>query len=123
MGTMLWAYRGKGTPKVLFTDAVLMSPSLRKSNMASTFHYGYDAFQAENYSAALTAFNDVIREIPDSAEALHNRGLVLANLGKDNESVRDLVLATELYIERDNGTAIGLIRQQIETLKNRDEGE
>lgn len=121
MGSMLWAYKGKGSPKILFTDAVLMSPRLRKTTMASTFHQGYDAFQSGNYLEALTAFSDVIREIPNSAEALHNRGLVLANLGKDNESVQDLVLATEVYVERNNGTAIALIRKQIEAIKQRDE--
>ncbi|MGB3495805.1 MAG: hypothetical protein WBA57_23955 [Elainellaceae cyanobacterium] len=121
MGSMLWAYKGKGTPKILFTDAVLMSPQLRKTNVASTFHQGYDAFQAGNYPESLMAFSDVIREVPDSAEALHNRGLVLANLGKDNESVQDLVQAAEVYAARNNGTAIAIIRQQIEVIKQRDE--
>lgn len=121
MGSMLWAYRGKGSPQILFTDAVLMSPRLRKTDAASTFHQGYDAFQAGNYLEALMAFSEVIQNVPNSAEALHNRGLVLANLGKDNESVRDLVLATEVYAERNNGTAIALIRKQIKSIKHRDE--
>lgn len=120
MGSMLWAYRGKGSPKILFTDAVLMSPALRKTNMASTFHQGYDAFQAGNYMEALSAFTDVIQEVPNSAEALHNRGLVLANLGKDNESVQNLLKATEIYAERNNGTAIALIRNQMEQIRQRD---
>ncbi|MEM7771446.1 MAG: hypothetical protein AAGA75_05475 [Cyanobacteria bacterium P01_E01_bin.6] len=119
-GIMVWAYRGKGSQAVLFTDAVLMSPSLKKTDVASTFHQGYDAFQAGKYQLALESFTDVIQAKPHCPEAHHNRGLVLANLLRDNQAVKDLALAAELYAARDNGVAINLIREQLQTIKARD---
>ncbi|MEL6321978.1 MAG: hypothetical protein AAFQ57_15235, partial [Cyanobacteria bacterium J06626_14] len=64
-GIMIWAYRGSGSQDVLFTDAVLMSPALKKSKVASSFHQGYDAFQAGQYQLAIASFNEVIQAIPD----------------------------------------------------------
>ncbi|MEB3212248.1 MAG: tetratricopeptide repeat protein [Leptolyngbyaceae bacterium] len=119
-GVMIWAYLGKGSKVALFTDAVLMSPALKKSDVASIFHQGYDAFQSGDYQLALESFTEVIQARPESPEAHHNRGLVLANLLKDNQAVKDLTRAAELYAARDNGTAITIIRDQLQKLKDRD---
>lgn len=116
---MIWAYKGSGSQAVLFTDAVLMSPALKKTDVASTFHQGYDAFQAGNYPLALELFTEVIAAAPKCPEAYHNRGLILANVLKDNEAVKDLAIAADLYAARDNGTAIALIRNQLEKIKER----
>jgi Flp pilus assembly protein TadD len=116
---MFWAYRGKGSRTALFSDAVLMSPALKKTDVASTFHQGYDAFQAGAYALAVECFTDVIQSQPECPEAYHNRGLVLANLLKDNQAVNDLTRAAELYATRNNGTAITLIRTQLQQIKDR----
>ena len=119
IGIMVWAYKGSGSQAVLFVDAVLMSPALKKTDVASTFHQGYDAFQAGNYQSAFESFTEVIQAAPECPEAYHNRGLVLANLLKDNQAVKDLAIAANLYAERENGTAIGMIRNQLEQIKAR----
>ncbi len=119
VGVMVWAYQGSGSKAVLFTDAVLMSPDLRKQGAASMFHQGYDAFQVGKYQSALALFTEVIEMVPQCPEAYHNRGLILANLLKDNQAVKDLAQAAELYAERENGTAISIIRSQLEQIKTR----
>lgn len=119
VGIMVWAYKGSGSQAILFNDAVLMSPALRKTDVASTFHQGYDAFQAGNYLSALELFTEVIDAAPQCPEAYHNRGLILANLRKDNQAVKDLAQAADLYAARENGTAIALIRKQLEQMKAR----
>ena len=53
------------------------------------------------------------------AEAYHNRGLVFANLRSDDDAVINLISASELYQEQDNGVAIDMIKKHLEALKQR----
>ncbi|MEO9128183.1 MAG: hypothetical protein ABI262_26380 [Microcoleus sp.] len=122
IGTMTWAYFGKGSISVLFKEPILNSPDFPATDKgrkaAVYFQQGIEAYQSGNYRKAQDEFTSAIQEV-STAEAYHNRGLVFANLRSDGESVADLIRASELYQQQGNGNAIDTIKQNLGALKQR----
>lgn len=123
MGTMTWAYSGKGSISVLFKEPILNSPEFPATDSgrkaAVYFQQGIEAYQSGNYRKAQDNFTSALTQFSALAEAYHNRGLIFANLRSDGEAVADLLRASELYQEQGNGTAIDSIKQNLEALKQR----
>ena len=122
MGTMTWAYSGKGSISVLFKEPILNSPEFPDTDSgrkaAAYFQAGIEAYQSGNYRKAQDKFTSAIEQVA-TAEAYHNRGLIFANLRSDGEAVADLIRASELYQEQGNGSAIDTIKQNLAALKQR----
>ncbi len=123
LGTMTWAYVGKGSISVLFKEPILNFPDFPATDVGSKasiyFQQGIEAYQSGNYRKAKDKFSSALQLISTLAEVYHNRGLVLANLRSDGEAVADLIRASELYQQQGNGSAIDLVKQNLEALKQR----
>lgn len=123
LGTMTWAYFGKGSISVLFKEPILTSPEFPATDAGSKasvyFQQGIEAYQSGNYRKAKDKFSSAIQQMSTLAEAYHNRGLAFANLRSDDEAVANLIGASELYQQQGNGFAIDLIKQNLEALKQR----
>lgn len=123
MGTMTWAYSGKGSISVLFKEPILNSPEFPDTDSgrkaAAYFQSGIEAYQSGNYRKAQDKFTSSLAQISTLAEVYHNRGLIFANLRSDGEAVADLIRASELYQEQGNGSAIDTIKQNLAALKQR----
>jgi tetratricopeptide (TPR) repeat protein len=123
MGTMTWAYSGKGSISVLFKEPILNSPEFPDTDSgrkaAAYFQAGIEAYQSGNYRKAQDKFTSALAQISTLAEVYHNRGLIFANLRSDGEAVADLIRASELYQEQGNGSAIDTIKQNLAALKQR----
>ncbi|NJK66006.1 MAG: hypothetical protein HC789_00690 [Microcoleus sp. CSU_2_2] len=123
LGTMTWAYVGKGSIAVLFKEPILNSPEFPATDVGSKasvyFQQGIEAYQLGNYRQAKDKFSSALQLISTLAEAYHNRGLAVANLRSDDEAVADLIRASEFYQQQGNGEAIVLVKQNLEALKQR----
>ncbi|MBE9097637.1 hypothetical protein [Tychonema sp. LEGE 07203] len=123
LGTMTWAYFGKGSISVLFKEPIFNSPEFPATDSGSKasvdFQQGIEAYQSGNYRQAQDKFTSAIQQVSTLAEAYHNRGLVFANLRSDDEAVADLIRASELYQQQGNGSAIDTIKQNLTALKQR----
>jgi tetratricopeptide (TPR) repeat protein len=123
LGTMAWAYVGKGSISVLFKEPILNLPEFPATEAGSKasvyFQQGIEAYQLGNYRKAKDKFSSALQLISTLAEAYHNRALVFANLRSDDEAVADLIRASELYQQQGNGSAIALVKQNLEALKQR----
>lgn len=122
VGTMTWAYFGKGSISVLFKEPILNLPEFPAtdggSKAAVYFQQGIEAYQSENYRKAKDKFTSALEQVA-TAVAYHNRGLVFANLRSDGEAVADLIRASELYQQQGNVDAIDTIKQNLAALKQR----
>ncbi|MEG3861185.1 hypothetical protein [Microcoleus sp. herbarium12] len=122
LGTMTWAYSGKGSISVLFKEPILNSPSFPATDSgrkaAAYFQAGIEAYQSGNYRQAQDDFTSAIEQV-GTAEAYHNRGLIFANLRSDGEAVADLLRASELYQQQGNVRAIDTIKENLAGLKQR----
>ena len=122
MGTMTWAYSGKGSISVLFKEPILNSQDFPATDAGSKaavyFQQGIEAYQSGNYRKAQDKFTSAIQQV-STAEAYHNRGLIFANLRSDGEAVADLIRASELYQQQGNVQAIDTIKQNLAALKQR----
>ncbi len=123
LGTMTWAYVGKGSISVLFKEPILNFPEFPATDAGSKasiyFQQGIEAYQSGNYRKAKDKFSSALQLISTLAEVYHNRGLVFANLRSDGEAVADLIRASELYQQQGNGSALDLVKQNLEALKQR----
>ena len=122
VGTMTWAYFGKGSISVLFKEPILNLPEFPATDSGSKaavyFQQGIEAYQSGNYRKAKDKFTSTLEQVA-TAEAYHNRGLVFANLRSDGEAVADLIRASELYQQQGNESAIDTIKQNLAALKQR----
>ncbi|CBN56173.1 MULTISPECIES: tetratricopeptide repeat protein [Kamptonema] len=123
LGAMTWAYLGKGSISVLFQEPISSLPQLPATDAGSKagvyFQQGIDAYKLGNYRQAAEQFNQAIELVSTLAEAYHNRGLAFANLRSDDDAVTNLLKASELYQEQNQGEAIAIIKQNFEALKKR----
>ncbi len=123
IGTMIWAYFGKGSVSVLFKEPILSLPEFPDTDAGQKasvyFQQGIEAYQAGNYRQAKDKFTSALQLVSTLAEAYHNRGLAFANLRSDDDAVVNLISASELYQKQDNGVAIDSIKQNLESLKQR----
>jgi hypothetical protein len=117
VGTMTWAYFGKGSISVLFKEPILSLPEFPDTDAGKKasvyFQQGIEAYQSGNYRKAKDKFTSTLELVSTLAEGYHNRGLVFANLRSDGEAVADLIRASELYQQQGNGVAIDLIKQNV----------
>ncbi|MDY7008271.1 MAG: tetratricopeptide repeat protein [Cyanobacteriota bacterium] len=120
IGAMIYAYRGKGSISVLFTEFISTSSSI-PSEAEVNFKQGCEAFQKGNYQQAINEFTEALKNNSTIAEAYHNRGLAFANLRQDDESVENLLQAGELYIKQKNQDAMMILKKNLELLKARKE--
>ncbi|WP_373533813.1 hypothetical protein [Microcoleus sp.] len=122
IGTMTWAYFGKGSISVLFKEPILNSPEFPDTDAGSKaavyFQAGIEAYQLGNYRKAEDKFTSAIQQVA-TPEVYHNRGLIFANLRSDGEAVADLIRASELYQQQGNIPAIDTIKQNLAALKQR----
>ncbi len=122
VGTMTWAYFGKGSISVLFKEPILDLPEFPATDSGSKaavyFQQGIEAYHSGNYRKANDKFTSALEQVV-TAVAYHNRGLVFANLRSDGEAVADLIRASELYQQEGNVDAIDTIKQNLTALKQR----
>ncbi|MBD0309339.1 MAG: hypothetical protein ICV80_14875 [Microcoleus sp. T1-bin1] len=122
LGTMSWAYFGKGSISVLFKEPILTCPEFPDTDSGTKasvyFQQGIEAYQSGNYRKAKDKFTSAL-ELISTAEAYHNRALAFANLRSDDEAVADLIRASELYQQQGTGLAIDTIKQNLAALKQR----
>lgn len=119
IGSMIWAYVGAGSVVVLFQDPISPSSQTSADDSAKAFQQGCLAYKAGQYRAAIEHFNQVIQLNATFAEAFHNRGLAFANLRRDDDATRNLLKASELYLERGDRSSMTVIKQNLEALKQR----
>lgn len=119
LGVMVWAYARSGGAVVVFSQPVAWpaDPSGAVADGAVLFQNGCVAFQAGQFRRAIEQFTAVIQKDEAIAEAHHNLGLAYANLRQDNDALRALLQAGELYDRQSNEAAIALVKTQLETLK------
>ncbi len=128
---MRWAYQGQGSVVVIFPNPVdfanrddRISQNAEQDQMTiqkaiACFQTGSTYFKSQNYGAAVEQFRQAVDHDPTFAEAYHNGGLALANLRKDNEAVRSLLKAGDLYAEANDPEAIARLKQQMDLLRQR----
>jgi len=95
-------------------------PSLVLDEAASdSFRQGCEAYRSKQYRQAIDHFSQVIQLEPNCAEAYHNRGLTLANLGNDGAAAQDLVSAEHFYDQQGQIHGIQVIKENLNQLKPR----
>jgi tetratricopeptide (TPR) repeat protein len=123
VGSMVYAYKGQGSVSVLFDEPLPLPASLpdsdRGTEAAVQFQEGKDAYQAGQYRKAIDYFTEAIQHETSLAQAYHNRGLAYANLLQDDDSVVNLLNASELYAQQDNQDALRLLKQHLLAIKER----
>jgi tetratricopeptide (TPR) repeat protein len=123
IGTMVYAYRGQGSLSVLFDEPLSLPPALPDSDSGTEacvqFQEGYNAYKGGQYRQAIDYFTQAIHYESNLAQAYHNRGLAYANLRQDDDSVVNLLSASELYSQQDNKEALLLIKQHLQAIKAR----
>ncbi|MGB3401950.1 MAG: hypothetical protein WBA77_04605 [Microcoleaceae cyanobacterium] len=123
IGSMVYAYKGQGSVSVLFDEPLPLPTSLPDSDSgteaAVQFQEGKDAYQAGQYRKAIDYFTQAIEQEASLAQAYHNRGLAYANLLQDDDSVVNLLNASELYAQQDNQDALRLLKQHLLSIKER----
>ncbi|MGB3189839.1 MAG: hypothetical protein WBB43_10500 [Limnoraphis sp.] len=123
IGTMIYAYWGAGSLSILFEEAIPLPATLPDSDegteAAVQFQQGYSAYQQKNYRKAIDYFSRSIQQVSTLAEAYHNRGLAYANLRQDDDSVVNLLSASEFYGQQDKGEQLTLLKQHLEAIRER----
>jgi len=116
LAVMVWAYAGAGSRQVVFADAVEPASALA-DGVVEPFAEGCEAYRQGKFERAIAAFSRVLQADANIAAAHHNLGRLQANLQKDNEAVRSLVRAGELYLEAGNGAGYEAIKADLAKLK------
>lgn len=123
IGVMIYAYVGAGSVSVLFQDPIALPLSLPDSEAgteaAVQFQQGYSVYQTGNYRKAIEYFTQAIQQVSTLAEAYHNRGLAYANLRQDDDSVVNLLSASELYGQQENTEKLAILKQNLEEIRKR----
>jgi tetratricopeptide (TPR) repeat protein len=123
--TLLRAYLGNGD-KPTFTQAVavtsppetLSPPDPADREIAlKALQKGNDAFNSGRYRWAADQYAQALQAMPNWAEAYHNRGLAVANLGQTGDAAQDLAKAAGLYLDANNTAGADLVRAQLQQLK------
>ncbi|WP_088892500.1 tetratricopeptide repeat protein [Leptolyngbya ohadii] len=118
VGSMVRAYRGTGSLKLIFVDVIQPTPTPTLNEEAALeFEKGCTAFQEKQYRQAIAHFQQALRLDPTFAEAFHNCGRATANLNQVTEAIGELLKASDRYLEQDNQTGLDRVRQDLETLK------
>lgn len=123
IGAMIYAYLGAGSLSILFEQAIPLPATVPDSEAGTEaqvqFQQGYNAYQQKNYRQAIDYFSRAIQQVSTLAEAYHNRGLAYANLRQDDQSVVNLLSASELYGQQDKGEQLILLKQHLEAIRER----
>jgi tetratricopeptide (TPR) repeat protein len=117
LGAMLLAYRGRGSVAVIFPEPIIVDPvPTLDPEAASQFQQGCDAYRAGQYRQAVIRFSEALQHDPALAEARHNLGRATANLRRITEAIAELVQASELYSQQDQGERLAQLKQDLEVI-------
>lgn len=116
MGAIAAAYFWPTGKSVVFQSASAPTPALDDA-ARQRFQQGCEALQSGNYRRAIQAFSDVLNRDRNCAEAFHNLGLTFANLGDDQAALRNLLIASDLYDQQGDKTALDRLMQDLTTLR------
>jgi len=114
---MLWAYVGSGSRQVVFPAPLDWPEPRPEGNGWTNFDAGVTAFQRGDFRGAIAPLTAAIQADPTRPEFFHTLGMAQANLRQDNEAVRQLVRAGELYLEGGNSAGYERIKGDLELLK------
>jgi len=114
---MLWAYVGSGSRQVVFPNPLDIPEPRPESNGWSNFDAGVDAFRRGDFRGAIAPLTAAIQTDPTRPEFFHTLGMIQANLRQDNEAVRQLFRAGELYLESENPAGYEQIKAALQQLK------
>ncbi len=117
IGLMLRAYLGAGGLTPLFQEPVALVSDLDDDEAQAAFAKGGEAFRAGRYRWAADKYSLAIQLSPNCAEAYHNRGLISANLRQNTDAAADLAKAGEIYFQQEKKSALSLVREHLETVK------
>ncbi|MBW4652741.1 MAG: tetratricopeptide repeat protein [Kaiparowitsia implicata GSE-PSE-MK54-09C] len=123
LGVMLWAYQGAGSRTIVFREPISMPPVLVDSEELQFARLGCEAFREGQFERAIAHFTQALQQDTTLAEARHNLGLVQANLKRDNDAVRSLVQAGEVYLEQGNRQGYERVKADLATLKTQRLGQ
>lgn len=116
MGAIAAAYFWPTGKSVVFQSATAPTPALDDAAQ-QRFQQGCDALQSGNYRRAIQAFSYVLNRDRNCAEAFHNLGLTFANLGDDQAALRNLLIASDLYDQQGDKSALDRLMQDLTTLR------
>lgn len=116
LAVMVWAYVGAGSRQVVFAEPVPPATALPEAAAAS-FEQGSDAYRQGKFARAIACFTQLLQAEAELPAAHHNLGRLQANMQRDNEAVRSLVRAGELYLEAGNPDGYAAIKADLEALK------
>ncbi|MBD1911481.1 MULTISPECIES: hypothetical protein [unclassified Leptolyngbya] len=119
---MLWAYVGSGSRRVIFANPINVPEPRPTSEGWKAFDESCVAFRQGKFRAAIAPLTTAIQSDPTRPEFFHNLGMIQANLRQDNEAVRSLVRAGELYLEGENSAGYERIKADLELFKQSREG-
>lgn len=122
IGAIAASYFWPTGKSVVFDQAIASVPALSDS-LRSKFEQGCAAHQQGQYRRAVRYFGDVLSAVPNCAEAFHNRGLALANLGDDQTALRSLLEAGKHYDQQGDKAGLDQLKQSLETLRHRRQQE
>lgn len=114
---MLWAYVGSGSRRVVFADPLDVPEPRPTREGWESFDEGCAAFRKGNFRGAIAPLTTAIQADPSRPEFFHTLGMIQANLRQDNEAVRSLVRAGELYLEGGNPAGYERIKADLELFK------
>lgn len=121
--SMLRAYVGGAGIVALTIDPVPLPDSSARQTLTpkaiAAFEQGLEQFAQRRYRFASERFVAALAEAADWAQAYHNLGLCLANVGEDGPAARALAKAGELYLEGDDLQGSALARRHLSALGDR----
>ncbi len=123
LGVMLWAYQGAGSRTIVFDEPISLPPVQVDSEEQQLARVGCEAFRQGKFERAIAHFTQALQHDATLAEARHNLGLVQANLKRDNDAVRSLVQAGEVYLEQGNREGYERVKADLATLKTQRLGQ
>lgn len=116
---MLWAYLGSGSRQVVFTNPIEVPEPRPASDGWQSFDAGCAEFRSGKFRKAIALLTAAIQADSTRPEFFHTLGMTQANLRQDNEAVRSLVRAGELYLEGGNPAGYERIKADLELFKQK----
>ncbi len=87
-------------------------------SLSASFNLGNSYFQQEDFTNAIAAYQDILRQFPDDADAKHNLELALEQLNKSSNSALMSIPSPDRYFAQLTNTRIN----PLANLENRNEG-
>lgn len=87
-------------------------------SLSASFNLGNSYFQQEDFTNAIAAYQDILRQFPDDADAKHNLELALEQLNKSSNSAMMSIPSPDRYFAQLTNTRVN----PLATLENQSEG-